>query len=692
MSNPLVEEHALPPFERISIEHIEPAIDKGIAHVFQVLDQQLDALGTESPTWENLVAPLEEAGDKLEQSWSPVSHLNGVKNSDDLREVYERCIQKLTEFGTAIDQHGPLYQAYEKLAASDAYQALSEPQKAVIEQTLRDFRLAGVALPEDKKQRYGEIKKKLSTLSNQFSNNVLDSTQAWFCHFDDVTALAGLPDSALAMAEQMAQQRDLSGYVVTLDMPSYLSVITYADDRALREKIYHAFATRASQESVVDADKKQQWDNTPLIEEKLALRHELAILLGFANYAELSLATKMADTPEQVVTFLEDLAEKSLPSAQKDLQELSEYATGSNTSDMATVETLAAWDVPYYSEKLRQEKYSVSQEALRAYFPAERVIEGLFSVVHRLFGITVEAVTDIECYHPDVSVYQIKKANDTIAYFYFDIYARDKKRGGAWMADCRTRRLRTHHNGDTYVQLPVAYLTCNFTPPVGDTPSLLTHQEVTTLFHEFGHGLHHMLTQMTDSAVSGINGVAWDAVELPSQFLENWCWEKSVIPMISGHHETGEPLPDALLEKMLAAKNFQSGMQMVRQIEFSLFDILLHKNYDPAQTCDVQAVLDGVREKVAVMTAPAFNKFQNGFSHIFAGGYAAGYYSYKWAEVLSADAFSLFEENGIFDQVTGEQFLQTILANGGSQKPMDLFVAFRGREPNTDALLRHSGL
>jgi len=692
MSNPLVEEHALPPFERIAIEHIEPAIEKGISHVFQVLEQQLDAFATVSPTWENLVAPLEEAGDKLEQSWSPVSHLNGVKNNDDLREVYERCIQKLTEFGTAMDQHAPLYHAYEKLAASDAYSALTVPQKAVIEQTLRDFRLAGVALSDDKKQRYGEIKKKLSALSNQFSNNVLDATQAWYCHFEDADALQGLPDSALAMAAQMAQQREVSGYVVTLDMPSYLSVITYADDRALREKIYHAFATRASQESVVDTDKKQQWDNTSLIQEKLALRHELAILLGFANYAELSLATKMADTPEQVVGFLESLSEKSLPSAEKDLQELTEYATQETSSSMATVDALAAWDVAYYSEKLRQEKYSVSQEALRAYFPAERVIEGLFSVVYRLFGITVAEVADAESYHPDVRVYRIQKAGETIAYFYFDIYARDKKRGGAWMADCRTRRLRTDDNGEAHLQLPVAYLTCNFTPPVGDTPSLLTHQEVTTLFHEFGHGLHHMLTQMTDAAVSGISGVAWDAVELPSQFLENWCWEKSVIPMISGHYETGEPLPDSLLEKMLAAKNFQSGMQMVRQIEFSLFDMLLHKNYDLSQPCDVQAVLDDVREKVAVMIPPAFHKFQNSFSHIFAGGYAAGYYSYKWAEVLSADAFSLFEEKGVFDSETGEKFLHTILANGGSQQPMDLFVAFRGREPSMDALLRHSGL
>jgi oligopeptidase A len=407
----------------------------------------------------------------------------------------------------------------------------------------------------------------------------------------------------------------------------------------------------------------------------------LALLLDFDNYAELSLATKMADTPQQVIEFLESLGEKSRAYAEKDLQQLTDYALASGDID-----NLQAWDTAYYSEKLRQEQYAISQEELRPYFPAEKVLQGMFVVVNKLYGITIAPVDDVALYHNDVRFYRIEKANKVIAYFYFDIYARDKKRGGAWMADCRTRRIS---HGE--LQLPVAYLTCNFTPPVGDTPSLLTHQEVTTLFHEFGHGLHHMLTQMTDAAVSGISGVAWDAVELPSQFLENWCWEKSVIPLISAHYQTGEALPGDLLEKMLAAKNFQSGLQMARQVEFSLLDMRLHKDYNPEQVQDVQAVIDAVREQVAVMTPPKFNKFQNGFSHIFAGGYAAGYYSYKWAEVLSADAFSLFEEQGIFDPATGEKFLQTVLANGGSQAAMDLFVAFRGREPSVDALLRHSG-
>ncbi|MGS2718387.1 M3 family metallopeptidase [Eionea flava] len=679
-NNPLLEQQTFPPFSRIDTAHILPAVESRIAHVLSVLNTQLDVIaqGIE-PTWENLVEPLETASDLLEQTWSPISHLNGVKNSEALREVYAKCIEKLTEFSTTMDQHEPLYQAYKSLLNSEQAKQLSAPKRAVLEQAIRDFDLSGVGLSADKKQRYGDIKKQLSALSNQFSNNVLDSTQAWFLQFDDVERLSGLPDMAIAAAQQAAEIKSLSGYVITLDMPAYLAVITYANDRTLREKIYRAFVTRASIES--ESDNAQQWDNSEIIEQTLRLRQSLAELLNFSNYAELSLATKMADTPEQVVTFLENLAKKSRPFAEKDLQELSDYAKKSDS-----IKTLEPWDMAYYSEKLQQEKYAISQEQLRPYFPAEKVLDGMFSVVKKLFNITIFEEKNVDSYHPDVRFYRIEKSEKTIAYFYFDIYARDKKRGGAWMADCRTRRL-----SEGKIQLPVAYLTCNFTPPVGNTPSLLTHQEVTTLFHEFGHGLHHMLTQMTDAAVSGINGVAWDAVELPSQFLENWCWQKSVIPMISGHYETGEALPEEWLEKMLAAKNFQSGLQMVRQVEFSLFDILLHKSDRANHAEPVQAVLDRVRQQVAVVIPPAFNKFQNSFSHIFAGGYAAGYYSYKWAEVLSADAFSLFEEEGIFDTKTGEKFLNTILANGGSQSAMDLFVAFRGREPSVDALLKHSG-
>jgi oligopeptidase A len=674
MNNPLLEEHHLPPFSAIEIKHIKPAIKARIEQVWSVLNNQLAIIEQGEPaSWENIVVPFDEASDLLSQSWSPVSHLNGVQNSDELRAIYTECIQLLTDFGTAIDQHQPLFKAYESIKSSAAFIALAAPQQKVITDALRDFQLAGVALPKAKKQRYGELQKQLSTLSMNFSNNVLDATQAWFTHFETAAALAGLPEGALASAEQAATQKDLSGYVITLDIPSYMAVITYADDRALREEIYRAYATRAT---------SGKWNNSPLIKETLALRFELAQLLGFDSYADLSLATKMAESTEQVDAFLCTLAEKSLPVANKDLAALQEFA-----ADEHQIDDLQAWDVAYYSEKLRQRDYAISQEDLRPYFPAERVMDGMFTVVGKLFGITIEPVDTVELYHEDVRFFVIKKAGEIQAYFYFDIYARDKKRGGAWMADCRTRRLR-----DGNLQLPVAYLTCNFSAPVGSKPSLLTHQEVTTLFHEFGHGLHHMLTQMTESAVSGISGVAWDAVELPSQFLENWCWAREVIPMISGHYKTGEPLPDNLLEKMLAAKNFQSGMQMVRQLEFSLFDFRLHAQYSDANPVEAQEVLDQVRSEVAVMQPPAFNKFQNGFSHIFAGGYAAGYYSYKWAEVLSADAFSLFEEKGVFDRATGEKFLNTILANGGSQEPMALFKAFRGREPNTDALLRHGGI
>ncbi|MFT6387096.1 MAG: oligopeptidase A [Cellvibrionaceae bacterium] len=679
MNNPLLEQHSLPPFNSIKVDQIKPAVQTRIDQVWSVLGRQLELIEQgQTPSWSNLIGPFEEASDLLNQTWSPISHLNGVQNSDELRDVYAECVQLLTEFGTAIDQHEPLYKAHKTLAASEDFNALTQPQQKVIQDALRDFTLSGIALPKAKQSRYGEIKQRLSTLSTEFSNNVLDSTQAWHKQFDDIEALVGLPESALAGAKQMAEQKNKSGYVITLDGPSYIAVVTYADDRQLREEIYTAFTTRATQSSKAGGE----WDNSPLINETLALRHELALLLGFNNYAELSLATKMAESPQQVIDFLNELAEKSLPIAKKDLADLQGFAKTEND-----IEILEAWDVAYYSEKLRQQDYAIAQEALRPYFPAEKVMSGMFAVVNILFNIQIDAVREVELYHKDVQFFSIKKESEIIAYFYFDIYARDKKRGGAWMADCRTRRLS---NGE--LQLPVAYLTCNFTPPVGVTPSLLTHQEVTTLFHEFGHGLHHMLTQMTDSAISGISGVAWDAVELPSQFLENWCWEKEVISMISGHYESGEPLPDNLLEKMLAAKNFQSGIQMLRQIEFSLFDMVLHTDYNEDSPMPVQVVLDNIRARVSIMQPPSFNKFQNGFSHIFAGGYAAGYYSYKWAEVLSADAFSLFEEKGIFDKKTGEAFLNTILANGGSKEPMELFKAFRGREPNIAALLRHAGL
>ena len=680
MSNPLLETHELPPFSAIQPEHVEPAISQLIDANRKHLQALLSDL--QQPSWDNLVAPLEAQGDLLDQAWSPVSHLNAVCNNDALRTAYNNSLALLTEYGTEVSQNTELYNAYQQLADSEDYGRLTQAQKQAVDNALRDFRLGGVALDGEQKKRFGAIQKRLSELSTQFSNNVLDATQAWFKHFTDAEALAGLPESALAQAAQAAAQKQLSGYVVTLDFPSYLAVMMYADNRQLREEMYTAYVTRASADGKkADGSSAAQWDNSALITETLALRHELAQLLGFANYAERSLASKMAESTQQVLDFLNELAQKSRPLAERDIQELRDFAATQGCTD------LQPWDMTYYSEKLRVEKYAISQEELRPYFPAERVITGMFDVVKRLYDIDIVQVAVFDSWHPDVRFYHIFKNGEKIASFYLDLFAREHKRGGAWMADCRVRR-----KTDTGTQLPVAFLTCNFTPPVGDTPSLLTHDEVTTLFHEFGHGLHHMLTQIDVAAVSGINGVAWDAVELPSQFLENWCWEPEAIPLISAHYQTAEPLPQALLDKMLAAKNFQSGMQMVRQLEFSLFDFRLHAEYDPANPQDPQAVLDQVRRDVAVVQAPAVNRFQNSFSHIFAGGYAAGYYSYKWAEVLSADAFSRFEEEGIFNAQTGESFLHEILQQGGSKAPMELFINFRGREPSIEALLRHSGL
>ncbi|MDQ2078392.1 oligopeptidase A [Marinimicrobium sp. ABcell2] len=680
MPNPLLESHELPPFSAIKPEHVEAAVRQLIADNRAFRKTLLDNL--KRPAWETLVAPLEAMDDRLEQVWSPVSHLNAVCNNEALREAYNTSVALITEYSTEVGQDKRLYQAYQDLANSDEYSTLNQAQRQAVDNALRDFRLSGVTLEGKDKERYGAIKKRLSELSTQFSNNVLDATQAWHKHFTDTDALDGLPGSALEQAAEAAKLKNLKGYAVTLDIPSFLAVMTYANDRELRQETYTAFVTRASAEAKkADGSSAAEWDNTGLINETLALRHELAQLLGFKNYAERSLATKMADTSEQVLDFLNELADKSKPLAERDIEQLRRFATEQGCED------LQAWDVPYYSEKLRQQDYALSQEELRPFFPAERVISGLFEVVKRLYDIEILPVASFDTWHPDVRFYHIFKDGEHIASFYFDIFARENKRGGAWMADCRVRR-----KTDEGVQRPVAFLTCNFTPPLEDTPSLLTHDEVTTLFHEFGHGLHHMLTQIDVASVSGINGVAWDAVELPSQFLENWCWEPEVVPLISGHFQSGEPLPQSLLSKLLAARNFQSGMQMVRQLEFSLFDFRLHAEYNPDQPRDPQDLLDEIRRQVSVVTPPAFNRFQNSFTHIFAGGYAAGYYSYKWAEVLSADAFSRFEEEGIFNRETGESFQREILQQGGSRPPMELFIKFRGREPSIKPLLRHAGI
>ena len=678
-SNPLLQASTLPPFARLKIEHIEPALDCQLAENRRRISELLADVN--DPDWHNFMVPLEQWDDELSQLWSPVSHLNGVKNSDELRDAYNACLPKLTEYSTEMGQNQQLYRAYQQLADSEAYQQLSPAQQKTIDNGLRDFKLSGVALEGESRQRFAEIKQRLAELSTQFSNHVLDATHGWYLHTSDPKKLAGIPDSAVTMYQQLAKDKQLDGYVISLDIPAYLPAMQYADDAEVRESLYRAYTARASAQGLaVDGD-PLVWDNSAIIDEILALRLELANLLGFDNYAERSLATKMADSPAQVIGFLEDLAQRSLPIAKADYSELEQFAKQQGAT------ALNAWDVPYYSEKLRLAKYDLSQEQLRPYFPVEKVIDGMFAVVKRLFAIDIEAVTDFESYHPDVRFYQIKHDGQLIARFYLDLFAREKKRGGAWMADCRVRRIN-----DGELQLPVAYLTCNFTPPSADTPSLLTHNEVTTLFHEFGHGLHHMLTRIDCAAVSGINGVAWDAVELPSQFLENWCWQEEAIELISGHYQTGEVLPADLLAKMLAAKNFQSGMQMMRQLEFSLFDFKLHQQFGRSEYQGVQATIDGVRAATAVYAVPETNRFQHGFSHIFAGGYAAGYYSYKWAEVLSADAFSLFEEQGVFNSQTGKRFLSEILQQGGASDAMQLFINFRGREPKVDALLRHSGI
>ncbi|ENC6422441.1 oligopeptidase A [Aeromonas veronii] len=678
MNNPLLTMDSLPPFSQIKPEQVQPAVIQAIADCKQKIS---DVLAQRDPhTWDSLIAPLEEVNDRLSRIWSPVSHLNSVLNSEALREAHDACLPLLSEFQTYVGQHEGLYQAYLALSQSDDFPLLSSAQRKEIQNTLRDFRLSGIGLPAEAQQRYGEIQARLSELASRFSNNVLDATQGWHKLVADEAELAGLPDSVRAAARQMAELKGKEGWLFTLDIPSYLPVMMYADNRELRAEMYEAFTTRASDQG----PNAGKWDNSAIMSELLTLRRELAQLLGFANYAELSLATKMADKTEQVVSFLTDLAAKSLPQGKAELEEIRAFAAEQHGQT-----ELAAWDLAYYAEKLKQHKFSISDEQLRPYFPASKVVKGLFEVVKRVFGMKVRERLGIDTWHPDVRFYDIFDADDELrGSFYLDLYAREHKQGGAWMDVCLGRRYRQ----DGSLQKPVAYLTCNFNGPVDGKPALFTHNEVVTLFHEFGHGIHHMLTRIDVAGVAGINGVAWDAVELPSQFLENWCWESEALAFISGHYETGEPLPADLLEKMLTARNFQAAMQMLRQLEFALFDFRLHQEFDPANPAQLPALLDEVRSQVAVMTPPAFNRFQHSFSHIFAGGYAAGYYSYKWAEVLSADAFSRFEEEGIFNPATGQSFLKNILEKGGSKEPMELFRAFRGREPKVDALLRHSGI
>ncbi|WP_431066725.1 oligopeptidase A [Methylotuvimicrobium sp.] len=677
MNNPLLTDNTLPHFSEIKPEHVVPAIEKLLADARAQVDWHLKA--ADQYSWENLIEPIENAEDKLNKAWSPVSHMNSVVNSEALREAYNACLPMLSNYSTEMGQNEALFKAYQAIAQSDEFQSHDKAQKKIVANALRDFKLSGIDLEPSQKQRYKEISQELSRLTSRFEENLMDATNAWSKLITDSDDLAGLPKSALAQAKQTAQANQQNGWMITLQFPSFQAVMTYADSRELRREHYEAFVTRASDLG----PHAGRWDNSLIMEQILALRHEQARLLGYDNYAELSLTTKMADNPDQVIGFLEDLADKSWRQARKDLYELREFA-----SKNYGIKDLQPWDIGYYSEKMRQHFYQLSQEEVKTYFPIDRVLPGLFAIVEKLYGLDISEIDNFDRWHEDVRFYQILDRDGQLrGQFYTDLYARPKKRGGAWMDVCVSRK---KYQGE--VQTPVAYLTCNFTPPTGEDPALLTHDEVTTLFHEFGHGLHHMLTKVDHLGVSGISGVEWDAVELPSQFMENWCWEKDALELISGHYQTGEKLPDSLFDKMLAAKNFQSGMMMVRQLEFSLFDLRIHKEYDPAKGGRIYEILEQVRKQVAVVTPPSFNRFAHSFSHIFAGGYAAGYYSYKWAEVLSSDAFSMFEEHGIFNETIGHAFLTNILEQGGSDDAMELFIQFRGREPEIDALLRHNGI
>jgi len=677
MANPLLETSDLPQFSKIKPEHIQPAVEQLIQECRKTTEQ---VLNQPNFSWENFCQPLAEVNERLSRAWSPVSHLNAVKNSPELREVYQACLPLLAEYGTWVGQHQGLYNAYLQLKNSAEFANYSQAQKKAIENSLRDFELSGISLPPEQQKRYGEIVTRLSELNSQFSNNVLDATMGWEKIVTDENQLKGLPESALQAAKQSAQNKGVEGYRFTLEIPSYLPVMTYCENRQLREEMYRAFVTRASEQG----PNAGKWDNSAVMEEILTLRVELAKLLGFEHYTDLSLATKMAENPQQVFDFLENLAVRCKPQGEKELAELEEFC---KTTENVTA--LEPWDITFYSEKQKQAQYSIKDEELRPYFPEDRVLSGLFELIKRIFNIRAVERFDVDTWHKDVRFFDLIDETDEVrGSFYLDLYAREHKRGGAWMDDCIGRKRKA----DGSLQKPVAYLTCNFNAPIGDQPALFTHDEVTTLFHEFGHGIHHMLTQIDIGEVAGINGVPWDAVELPSQFLENWCWEEQALAFISGHYQTGEPLPKEKLTQLLKAKNFQAAMFVLRQLEFGLFDFRLHHNYQPNKADQILDQLKSVKQQVAVIKGVEWARTPHSFSHIFAGGYAAGYYSYLWAEVLSADAYSRFEEEGIFNPTTGKSFLDEILTRGGSEEPMTLFERFRGRKPTLDALLRHKGI
>lgn len=663
----------LPAFQHINLDTAEKDLEALLKNNLETVDKLCEQ---HSFTWDNLMRPLENVSDQLHQFWSPINHMNSVVNSPKLREVTNACLPKLSDYSTHLAHHEKLFRAMESIHKSVEFKTLSQAQQTAIEHELRDFKLNGIALPADKKARFAELNKLLSQETHKFEENVLDATMAFKKHITDEKLLSGLPEHAKKAAKAAAEKESLDGYVFTLEAPSFIAVMTFADSADLRQEMYHAFVTRASD----IGPNAKQFDNTELMQHIMDHRIELAQLLGFKTYADYSLATKMVKKPNEVIAFLEDLAKKSHAQAQKEFETLAQFA-----KEKLAIEKLNPWDIAYASEKLRQSAYDFSPESLRPFFPENNVLKGLFDIIYRLYDITVEALENIETWHPDVKVFVLKNQQTPIAYLYMDLYARANKRGGAWMDECTIRRRL--NNGE--LQLPTAYVTCNFNAPVGDEPALFSHDDVVTLFHECGHALQHMLTKIDTAYVSGIRGIPWDAVEIASQFFENWAWEKASIDYFAKHYQSNNLIPDDLFQKMDRAKNFQSAMQMMRQLEFSLFDFKLHMQSDSKH---IQTILDEVRKQWSVVPIADFNRFQHGFSHIFGGSYAAGYYSYKWAEVMAADAFSVFEEKGIFDHASSKKFENTFLAEGGAMEPMDLFIKFRGRKPSVEALLRQSGI
>ena len=691
IDNPLLDFSALPRFSDIAPAHVSPAIDALLTENRALIER---LVSTPDPAendpadaiWDAFVAPLEDANERLSRAWGQVSHLHSVLDSAELREAYNANLPRITQYYAELGQHAGLFRRFKALRAQRGFPQLSDERRRVIDNELRDFRLGGADLPEDRKARFLAIQEELAKLSAKFEENLLDATNAWTREVVDEDELIGLPDDSKAMFREMAEQAGKTGFLLNLQGPSFLPVMQFCANRALREEMYRAYVTRASEFGPAALD------NTALIDQIVGLRGEAARMLGFADYAGLSLEPKMARTAAEVLDFLETLAARAKPYAERDMAELREFATRE-----LGLPGPQAWDIAYVSEKLREARYAFSEQEVKDYFPEPKVLAGLFKLIETLYGLVVRLDT-APVWHPDVRFYSIHDmAGQLVGQFYLDLYARDSKRGGAWMDDAITRR-RKVDGAQSLIQTPVAYLTCNFTRPIGDKPAVFTHDEVITLFHEFGHGLHHLLTRVEELGVSGINGVEWDAVELPSQFMENFCWEWEVLKHMTGHVDSGAALPRALFDKMLAAKNFQAGMQTLRQIEFALFDMHLHSDYEPGGGQTPLQLLNAVRQRVAVIIPPDYNRFPNNFSHIFAGGYAAGYYSYKWAEVLSADAYSLFEEEagnhvgGVLNPEAGARFWSEILGVGGSREAIASFRAFRGRDPAIDALLRHNGM